>query len=196
MNKIGRWTLLSWFYKNGKKTWKCICECGAIRNVDSYSLHIGDSKSCGCLRKEKARKHGMYLTKEFKAWAVMRQRCENKNANNYKNYGGRGIKVCPRWREFKNFWADMGPTHKEGLLLERINNNGNYERNNCRWASRAEQNRNHRRNINVVLHGEKMCLTDAAIKKGVKPNTYITRWKRGWSVERILSTPVEERGIY
>lgn len=120
----------------------------------------------------------------------MKDRCYNKRSDCYKNYGGRGISICEEWLKNKtNFyeWA-LNNGYKNDLTIDRINNNGNYEPSNCRWITRKLQNRNHRRNKIITYNNETYCITDWAIKIGLKPNTLIYRIKRGWTIERALNT--------
>jgi len=133
--------------KNRNALWKCECDCG--RTIIAYSgrLIAKRLRSCGCLRKELLIKshttHGLSEKPVYITWAIMIQRCTNPKHPNYKYYGGRGIKICKEWMRFENFFADMGDRPK-GLTLDRINNNGNYEKENCRWATMTQQARNSR----------------------------------------------------
>lgn len=127
--------------------WICKCKCGVTRSVNSAMLISGNSQSCGCLQSEQVSKrntiHGYYGTPTYDAWNSMIDRCSNKNLRTWKWYGARGISVCKRWNKFENFLKDMGEKLK-GLTLDRINNDGNYERKNCRWADWSTQNKNRR----------------------------------------------------
>jgi hypothetical protein len=165
-----------------------------MRSVELQSLKRGMSKSCGCLRAELtanaktihgACKNGQ-STAEFTVWMSMRRRCHDLRDLAYKDYGGRGIKVCERWQSFENFFADMG-RRPEGLQIDRIDNNGHYEPGNCRWTTCAVQARNRRNNRLVIFNGVTMTLKDAAMASGVKYTTaYMRITARGWSVERAL----------
>jgi hypothetical protein len=147
--------------------WWCKCECGNIKSIRGSRIACGNTKSCGCIRREKSRIHCTQLgksnfthgatrggkwTREYLTWFSMRQRCENPNHTKYLYYGGRGISVCERWQKFENFLMDMGPKPK-GLTLDRHpNNDGNYEPGNCRWATWSEQMKNRRKWIKLKTH--------------------------------------------
>lgn len=130
--------------------WLCRCDCGKNTIAIGTLLRNGTTKSCGCYRvdvsRERETKHNMSESRVYNCWAGMVQRCTNKNNAAYENYGGRGIKVCAEWMEFKPFldWA-LANGYDDALTIDRINNDGNYEPQNCRWATYAQQNRNQRK---------------------------------------------------
>lgn len=135
---------------NGSRHWLCKCDCGKEIQVSQRNIQTGHAKSCGCLRAEVVKKaavkhgHASHANKrsgEYMTWASMHNRCRNQKYHYYHRYGGRGITVCERWNDFENFLSDMGEK-PVGTSIDRINNNGNYEPGNCRWATQSEQRRN------------------------------------------------------
>lgn len=173
----------------GKALWNCLCRCGASGTVSGCDLRSGHSKSCGCHQKEMASKvnstHRMRQSKEYAAWSAMMTRCTNPNAINYADYGGRGIKVCDRWKNFENFYADMGEAN--GLTLDRLDVNGDYESSNCRWATRKEQCNNKRNNLVIEFSGERMTAIQWSERTGIGEGTIRKRIRLGWPVERVLT---------
>lgn len=132
----------------GEVFWNCVCDCGGISEVRGNYLRNGTTKSCGCLKKP----HGMTMTPTWQSWNGMIARCKNKKNKRYPSYGGRGISVCRRWENFNNFLSDMG-VRPEGKTIDRINNDGNYEPSNCRWADRYEQQANTRKARKCMING-------------------------------------------
>lgn len=154
-----------------RKTWLCKCECGDEKVIEHDQLTRGKSVSCGCYRKKIGKihntKHGLRQTKEYRVWAGIIQRCNNPNCNRYKDYGGRGITVCDRWLKFENFIADMGMKPSPKHTMDRIDNDGNYEPINCRWATDEEQRRNRRDNRWIEYNGQRKIVADWAKDLGI-----------------------------
>lgn len=129
---------------------------------------------------------------EYAAWRSMRERCNNSNLKIYVNYGGRGIKVCPKWdKSFEAFYEDMGPRPSPEHSLDRIGNNSPYAPWNCRWATRNEQQRNKRNTNYVEWEGQRWALADLAERYGLAIETARHRWKAGWSIEDVLTRPID-----
>ena len=179
-----------------KRFWNCLCDCGNTHIASGKSLRAGGTKSCGCLKTEKWRKrvrtHGQSKTKEYVAWQAMIQRCTKPSCLEFHRYGGRGISVCEKWkRSFEAFFADMGlaPTKKHSV--DRINNDGNYEPGNCRWATMKEQCRNTAKSKFYSFEGKNLTIPEWAEITGIHPMTIWARLKKGWSVQETLTKPVD-----
>lgn len=175
--------------KDANARWNCQCDCGKISVVYGQDLQREKVKSCGCLNAENRIKHGMSRTNVHAVWRMMRDRCSNPNNAAYKNYGGRGIRVCERWDSFENFLNDMG-SRPDGYSIDRIDNDGNYEPSNCRWATTKQQLNNQRRNRVIELNGERKTIAQWADSLGIDWYTLRSRLDRyGWTIERALTTP-------
>ena len=160
--------------KHDRVHWEFLCDCGEVKVSIPSDVRNGRVKSCGCLLKEWAREmgkankgkigrqtHGKSKTREYAAWLAMRDRCYNSSLPGYKNHGGRGIKVCDKWNNsFEEFLKDMGEKPSKFHSMDRIDNDGNYEPGNCRWATRITQNRNTRSVVYVEYNGMNKCLSE------------------------------------
>lgn len=191
--KFGRVTVLEYvgLDETGKRSlWKCVCDCGKEFVSRKESLTKGRTVSCGCFGKEKRleanTKHGMANTKLYKVWTSMLQRCENPNDKAYEHYGGRGIKVYPKWHEFDGFYGHMRSGYQEGLSLDRIDVNGNYEPGNVRWATRFEQQNNLRNNVRHMFFGELLTCGEAGRKFNINPNSLRSSIYSGNEPEKAL----------
>lgn len=165
----------------------CVCECGEDRDFRKIDLRKGVSRSCGCWSADRSRKHGMDGTPTYNCWVHMLDRCRNPNNRMFPHYGARGISVCDRWHDFRNFLADMGEK-PEGLSLDRIDNDGNYEPSNCRWASFKQQLRNRRVTVKATYQGKLMAISEIAEITGIDRKLLAARIKRGIPVEVALQT--------
>ncbi len=202
---FGRWTAIRLLGKTEKNAsiWEFRCSCGTIKAMMAVYIKTISAKnpqaSCGCFRKEvmsaisKAMwasrdTHKMSDTPIHNAWMTMIARCTKPKTKCWHNYGGRGIKVCERWLvSFKNFFADMGQRPSSQHTLDRIDNNGNYEPRNCRWATPKQQARNMRTNMLIEWHGHVRCLSEWAELLGVRVGRIHKRLKLGWPVEMAFT---------
>lgn len=196
--RVGKLTVIQRHYDPNKKhtLWECKCNCGNMSIVSAYRLIHGLTKSCGCLRSEVTTKknttHGMSKTPLYNVWNSMRKRCYNENDKNYPSYGGRGIEVCPEWKdEFNEFqkWA-LSNGYCIGLTLDRIDNNGDYCAQNCRWVDTKTQNDNRRVSFLVTYNGETKPLHIWCEDLGLP---YMRIWQRikryGCSFEEAITLP-------
>lgn len=181
------------------KTVMCQCDCGKIIYANRDSIISGNKKSCGCLKEEMMgdglhRKYEYDDKRLYDIWYAMISRCTNRNNSGFYLYGGRGITVCKEWigeNGFENFyiWA-MENGYRDGLSIDRKNVNGGYCPENCRWSTIKEQNNNTRRNVFLEYDGKRQTMAQWSEETGIKYGTIRGRLKRGWSVERTLTTPV------
>ena len=176
--------------KGGNRCGIFRCDCGKETEIAINRITNGYSKTCGCSNKVSKIRHGHAAngktTKTYEAWTSMRKRCLNESHKSYKDYGGRGIKICDRWSLFENFLDDMGEAEK-GCSLDRIKNSGDYEPSNCRWVTMIVQNNNKRSNTILHFNGISKTLSQWADYIGIKDCTLSERIRSGWSVERALT---------
>lgn len=200
--RSGRLVALRRVLAVGPSVWVCACDCGAEVIVKAAYIINGHTLSCGCYRRDniskRKRKHGFALKGNvdllYKTWLSMRGRCANAAQADYARYGGRGITVCARWDDFEAFRDDVGPRPSPAHSLDRIDNNGNYEPGNVRWATAAEQGRNKRNNVRLSLNGETLLLAEWEARTGISAKILDHRIRRGWSAERALTqTPSHSR---
>lgn len=186
--KFGRLTVVEYVGKdkNKKSMFLCECDCGKSKVVKRNNLVTGTTKSCGCIKvellKNKSKKYSKNThEKLYNTWTGMKQRCYNSNAERYPIYGARGIEICDEWKNsFVDFaeWA-LSNGYQEGLSIDRIDPNGNYEPSNCRWATIDEQSNNKRSSIKLVVDNQKMTVAELSKKLGVPYSTMYSRVKAG-----------------
>ncbi len=173
-DRHGKLTIIEEVFGKRQRRFKCRCDCGNETIVRLGDLRSGNTKSCGCLKKERKPKnysHGMSLSKEYKCWQHMKARCENPSNDGFSYYGKRGIKVCDRWKDsFENFYADMGPAPSPKHTIERINNEKDYSPENCKWATWFEQANNTRRNVKFFYNGKFLTPGQGARLLGIEYN--------------------------
>lgn len=199
--RFGKWTVLELAEplkdKNGYNVnrWKCKCDCGAIKNVIGTTLRNGRSTSCGCdggKRADTARKlfttHNESKSRLYKIWSYMRKRCYNQNASNYMNYGGRGITVCNEWNgsyeAFRDWAVKNG--YNDSLSIDRIDVNGNYEPNNCRWVTSAAQANNRRNTVYYTYKNETKSVADWAKQYGLNYKSLLKRINSGKGLSELI----------
>lgn len=177
--------------KSGRSYWLCQCDCGTEKIMRADGIKT--SVSCGCYQIERVTKHNLSRSPEYKVLKSLIQRCVNKNCPAYPDYGGRGIKVCDRWLySFEAFFEDMGKRPK-GHSIERIDNTGNYEPSNCKWATQQEQVNNRRSNTLLTCNGKTQTIAQWKREMGLKRNNIEERLKHGWSIDQAINTPRNTR---
>lgn len=181
--------------KHRNAIWECLCDCGKTTFLRSAVLRNGHTRSCGCLRRDlvsrRNKKHGLCSERIYRIWQDMKKRCYDKNWRQYKDWGGRGIKVCGEWRDdFISFynWA-IANGYKDNLTIERIDNDGNYEPDNCTFIEFKKQSKN-RRNVHLLTFRNKtMCLSEWAKRLKVPYERIRRRYAQGWSARDIILKP-------
>lgn len=203
-HRYGRLTVIEYAgrAKNGKMClWRCVCDCGKEIVTQGNSLRSGNTKSCGCYCKEVISRHwGIKYEESGKRicsiHGTMMKRCYNKNSISYPNYGGRGITVCEEWsgkggiRKFYD-WA-MANGYSDDLTLDRIDNDGNYCPENCKWSTRTEQSRNRRSAVLITYNGETHNIKDWSDITGIKYSTLRQRVVADWDIDKMLTVPVSK----
>lgn len=202
--RSGRLVVLGYVGNNPHQQtlWLCRCDCGSYVTLSTVSLNPNrPTLSCGCLANEltsnRKKVHGFTKSNpEYRAWCAMRTRCNNPNTSQYRDYGGRGIKVCDRWSDFLVFLADMGPKPTPDHSLDRIDVNGDYCPENCRWATRLQQNNNARSNWNITFQGETMTISQWSKRVGINEGTLYNRIAiRHLPAEIALTMPVNRKAV-
>ncbi len=198
--RIGRLKAISepWIEKSGgdskaRSRIEVLCDCGTQKTIRLSHFKNGLTLSCGCLAREQAQRsktiHGMSNTPTHQTWRAMLGRCNNPNDEKYARYGGRGIKVCQEWHQFSNFFNDMG-SRPPRMSIDRINNNGDYSAENCRWATATEQSNNTRRNKLITYQGKTQSLSQWSKEIGIPESAIRKRIALGWTAEKALTTEV------
>lgn len=172
----------------------CICGCGNKTNVAVAHLYYGHTKSCGCLKAsfDGRPTHGLSKSPEYYTWNQMIQRCTNPKTESFPLYGGRGITVCDEWRTFERFYADMGPRPSPKHSIDRIDSDGPYAPNNCRWVLGKVQHRNRRNNRILKVGGVSCPVAEWAERTGIPASAIYGRIHIGWSDERAVTTPLRK----
>lgn len=189
-------------YLRPKLQWFCVCQCGREVVVVGERLRSGNTKSCGCISRERSaafgrslRTHGESvhgeLSPEYRIWLGMKARCERPSEPGFTDYGARGIRVCDRWRDcYEKFLSDMGRRPTARHSIDRIDVNGHYEPSNCRWATPEQQARNRRNNHYITFEGETLCIAEWSERLSISAHVISARINSGWSPERALTTPL------
>lgn len=178
---------------DGNVMWLCRCDCGKEKTIKSGSLISGVTVSCGCYHTDRVSKENpKYKRRLYRKYWSMRNRCEYEGAKYYHCYGGRGIKVCDEWKDFETFekWAYQNG-YEEGLTLDRIDNNGDYSPNNCRWITIKEQQNNKRTNVYKTINGQRKTVQQWSEETGIHRNTIYRRIALGWKDEDLIN-PVDK----
>ena len=186
-HKYGILTVIKWLGKGKKEyEWLCKCECGNETISTTSYLRSGHKTSCGCLRSRRNYSHGLSHSPLWNVHGNMKRRCNDPKNKSYKNYGGRGITYCEKWETFDGFLEDMSDGYKEGLTLDRIDVNGNYNKENCRWADKKTQANNTTANHYITYNGETLTVSEMADKYGIDYELFRHRLKKGWTIDESM----------
>ena len=178
----------------GRVHYFCRCDCGRVKSIMQSHLCRGVVTSCGCKMTKGTPVHGLTNSVEWKTWSGIKRRCYNSNEKSYNRYGGRGIKVCDRWKNsFENFYKDMGPRPSTAHQIDRIDNDGPYSPDNCRWTSRLKQANNKSNNRLISFESKTLTLAQWSRETGINAETISTRLKSGWPVKKALTFPVRKK---
>jgi hypothetical protein len=199
--KFGLLTCISMYRTESITFLVCECECGKVKTYRGANVINGQSKSCGCWRQKFPQKkpwiskrnklrstHNMSQTRSYNIWRGMKQRCLNDKCKDFANYGGREITICESWLKFENFLSDMGEAPKK-MQLDRIDNDGKYCKENCRWTSTSVQGNNKRTNVFIEYGGERKTIADWSRAVGLERKTLEYRIRIGWDHKKALTTP-------
>ena len=197
---FGRLTVIDFAYsKNGRSYWKCKCECGNEKDIFGKNLKRGTIRSCGCLRAERSRErmttHGSTYSRLYNIWCSMKQRCETSKQEKFiRGYQNRGIKVCEAWHDFAVFqkWA-LENGYNDKLSIDRVDNDKGYFPENCRWVDNQTQQNNKRSNIYLTYNNKTLTIAQWARELGMKYNTLDERLRKGWSIERAFTQPIQNQ---
>ena len=183
--------------RNGNYLWRCLCECGTVKDVLAQCLLSGGSLSCGCFQQESRKTHGHSVDPLWPTYSSMLDRCFNKRSKYYVNYGGRGIFVCKKWRYgdgsrdgFECWKADMGPKPRKDMEIDRRDNDKGYYPNNCRWVTKTVNMNNRRSNVRLTFKGKTKSVKSWSKYLGIPESRIWSRRRSGWPDSRILTEPV------
>jgi hypothetical protein len=196
--KFGKLTVVK---KQGRQgsfaLWECLCDCGETSFVITTNLTRGKQVSCGCYNKklqtELHTTHDLYNHPLYSVWSSIKTRCYNSKCKHYNRYGGRGIKVCEQWLDFINFYNDMLIGYEKGLTIDRIDNNGNYEPSNCRWATTKEQQNNKRSSVFMEYNNEVKTLKQWADYYSIDYHSLWSRHKKGYTPHQVIFGKIKNK---
>lgn len=195
--RVGRLVARKMVHKDGKAAWECQCDCGNTVIVVSSNLSGNHTRSCGCLHSEYLNElcgtHRMTGSPTYFSWTGMRKRCLDESHPKYHRYGGRGIEVCERWESFENFFADMGEKPSKRHTVDRIDNDGDYCPENCRWATDIEQANNRSDNVLLTLGDKTQTMAQWSRELGMKSSVLQWRISAGWPTHKALTQAVRRR---